>query len=328
MREKRPPFFSRITHHSSLIPMSKKSIKAYGVSPILPTPFSDDGAIDVSSLQRLIEYQKPLGVTGVSILGFMGENDKMSDADRKLVTETVVDVAGDDLDVWVGVRSLGTMGAVEASQRAEAAGADAVFVAPIPIQNDDALYHHFETVSDSVDIPVMIHDYPASHQVKLSAELIARIGRDGICPYIKQEDPPVGPKMTKVRELSGDSIKMFGGLGGFYFLEEMERGAVGIMTGFSFAEILVRVYDLYTSGQTEAAASTFNHYAGLIRYEFQPGIGLALRKHIYHKRGIFSSPHVRTPIGMALTNYDIMEYERVIARAGLTISGTGPQTLV
>ena len=299
-----------------------KKINAQGVSPILPTPFDDQGAVDVPSLRRLIDYQMTLGVSGVSILGFMGENDKLSDAERGLITRTVVEQAAGEIDVWVGVRALGTMGAVEAAKKVEENGANAVFVAPVNIQNDDALYHHYRSVGEAIDIPQMIHDYPPSFQVNLSAELIAQLGRDGICPYIKLEDAPIGPKLTKIRELSADSIGIFGGLGGIYFLEELERGALGIMTGFSFSDVLVRIFNQYRSGDHEAAAATFNQYAGLIRYEFQPGIGLALRKHVYHRRSIFSSPFVRQPIGLALNDYDRMEYERVITRAGLSITST------
>ena len=296
-----------------------KTINAKGVSPILPTPFTETGALDVPSLRRLISYQKNRGVTGVSILGFMGEADKLSLADRETAISTVVDEAAGDIDVWVGVRTLGTMGSVEMVQHAEKLGADAVFVAPIPIQNDAALYRHFETVAGSAEIPVMIHDYPASHGVTLSAELIAKLGKDGITPYIKLEDPPIGPKMSKVLELSDNSIGIFGGLGGIYFLEELERGALGIMTGFSFSEVLVQIYNEYVSGEKEKSAETFAHYASLIRYEFQPKIGLALRKHFYHRRGVFSTTTVREPIGLPLDPYTAMEYERIVNRCGLSL---------
>ena len=298
--------------------MSHKAITARGVSPILPTPFTQSGALDVPSLRRLIDYQKTQGVTGVSILGFMGEADKLSLAERDEVIATVVEQAG-DLDVWVGVRTLGTMGSVEMVQRAAALGAHAAFVAPIPVQNDAALYAHFKTVSDSAEIPIMIHDYPASHGVTLSAELIARIGKDGICPFIKLEDPPIGPKLTAIRELSNDSIGVFGGLGAIYFLEELERGTLGIMTGFSFSNVLVNIYNQFASGDHAGAAATFGHYASLIRYEFQPKIGLALRKYAYNKRGIFSTTVVREPIGLALDAYTAAEYERILDRCGLSL---------
>jgi len=297
----------------------KQLMTAKGVYPILPTPFLEDGALDIESIRRLIDYQKTTGVSGVAVLGFMGEADKLSQAERSTALLTAANQANGDLDIWVGIRALGTMGAVEYAQIAEAHGASLVFVAPISVQNDNVLYDHFQQVQQAVSIPVMIHDYPTAFNVTLSPDLIARLGKDKICPYIKLEDTPVGPKMTKVRALAGDEMGVFGGLGGFYFMEEMERGALGIASGFTFSEVLVRIYDLYTAGDYEEAAKTFDHYASLIRYEFQPGLGLAFRKHIYQRRGIFRTNVVRKPIGMALDPYTAMEYERVIARCGLSL---------
>ena len=172
----------------------------------------------------------------------------------------------------------------------------------------------------------MIHDYPTSFVVQLSPELIAKLGRDGICPYIKLEDLPSGPKLTKIRELSHDAIGIFGGLGGLYFMEELERGSLGIMTGFSFSEVLVRIFKLYVSGQHEAAARSFDHYASLLRYEFQPKIGLAYRKYVYQQRGVFASPFVRQPRGMSLDTTTAREFERIVARCGLSLDGSREQT--
>ena len=294
-------------------------MKAKGIYPILPTPFTETGAVDVPSLRRLIDYQKSAGVSGVAILGFMGEAAMLSDAERGLVVETVMEEAEGSLDVWVGVRALGTMGCVEQAQYAEDQGADAVFVAPIQVQNDAVLYDHFKTVADAVSLDVMIHDYPPSFQVVISAELIAQLANDGICPGIKLEEAPVGPKLSKVRSLVNDDFAIFGGLGGIYFLEELERGAQGVATGFSFPHVLVHIFDLYTSGQHDAARQSFDQYASLLRYEFQPKIGLAYRKHVYHQRGVFSSPYVRTPGIRTLDAITIAEFERTIVRAGLNL---------
>ena len=100
-----------------------QTINAKGVSPILPTPFTASGAVDVPSLRQLIQYQKTVGVTSVSILGFMGKADKISTAEHQTIIKTVAEEAtarAGTLDVWVGVRTLGTMGAVEACHQPEA----------------------------------------------------------------------------------------------------------------------------------------------------------------------------------------------------------------
>ena len=292
--------------------------KFRGVYPILPTPFSEDGGLDLESLRRLIDYQRSVGVSGVAILGHMGEAIHLSEGERRQVIETVMEVVGDDLAVWVGVRAFGTMGCVEQAKMAADLGAHCVFVAPVNVQNDDVLYDHYKTVADAVDIPVMVHDYPTSFTVNLSPKLIGRLGKDGICPYIKLEDYPVGPKTTAVREQSADTVGVFGGLGGFYFIEELERGAIGIATGFAFPQILVGIQNLFDSGDVEGARQMFDKYATLIRYEFQPKLGLAFRKHVYRKRGVFTSDFVRAP-GMKLDEQTAAEFESIIQRCGLTL---------
>lgn len=114
-------------------------------------------------------------------------------------------------------------------------------------------------------------------------------------------------------------MRIFGGLGGVYFLEELQRGAVGTMTGFAFPEILVRIYDQYASGDYAGAAATFDRYCPLIRYEFQPKIGLALRKYIYLKRGAIACDAIRSP-GMRIDAVTTHELEAVIARVGLAVN--------
>jgi len=289
-----------------------------GVNPILPTPFTASGDLDLDSLRRLIDFQVEAGVDGVAILGFLGEAHKLAEAERRSVVDTVVEQAAGRLAVWVGVRALGTAGAVEQARSAQAAGASAVFVAPIAPQSDAALYQHYRTVAEAVDLPVIVHDFPESFGITLSPELIARLCDDGFTPYIKLEEPPVLPKLSRLLELTGGRIGVFGGLGGEYFLEELQRGALGIMTGFAFPEVLVRIYRQFTSGDAAGAARTFDRYLPLIRYEFQPRIGLAFRKHVYRERGVFATDHIRPP-GMPLDETSRDELEAIIARVGLSL---------
>jgi 4-hydroxy-tetrahydrodipicolinate synthase len=293
----------------------------HGVNPILPTPFTDGGELDIASLERLIDFQLAAGVDGVAILGFLGEAHKLAEAERRTVIETVVARAGGAIPVWVGVRALGTAGAIEQARAAQALGATAVFVAPIAPQNDQALYEHFRAVARAVDVPLIVHDYPASFGITLAPELVARLANDGYAPYIKLEDPPVLSKLSRIRELTDGKIGVFGGLGGEYFLEELQRGALGIMTGFAFPEVLVAIYRQFTGGDEAGAARTFDQYMPLIRYEFQPKIGLAFRKHIYQRRGVFDSAHIRPP-GMALDEVSREELENLIARVGLRLEPT------
>ena len=302
-------------------------MKLKGVLPILPTPFTDQGAVDETSLRRLIDFEADAGVHGVSILGFMGEAHRISGAERRHVVAVVVDQAAGRFPTWVGVLAFGEAGAVEQALEAQELGAAGVFVAPIGVQNDQVIFEYYASVADALEIPVAIHDFPESFRTILTPALIARMANeiDGV-QYIKLEDYPALRKLSQVKKLAPDSIGIFGGLGGVYFLEELQRGSNGIMTGFAFPEVLVAVYEAFRSGDAERAAAIFDRYVPLIRYEFQPKIGLAYRKFVYQKRGVIDSTFIRPP-GMQIDDYTRGELVAVIERAGFDLDMGGVQAL-
>ena len=297
-----------------------------GVLPILPTPFTDDGAVDETSLRRLIDFELEVGAHGVSILGFMGEAHRLSTLERAQIVGAVVDQAGGAFPTWSGVLAFGAAGAIEQAREAQELGAAGVFVAPIAVQNDDVIFDYYAAVADALDIPVAIHDFPESFGTILSPALIARMANEipGV-QYIKLEEHPVLPKMSKIQALAPDTIGIFGGLGGMYFLEELQRGARGIMTGFAFPEVLLAVYDAFTSGNHDHAAALFDHYVPLIRYEFQPKIGLAYRKFVYQRRGIIDSTFIRPP-GLQIDDASRAELTAIVERVGFSLEITGVQT--
>ena len=295
---------------------------AHGVYTICPTPFSTDGALDLDSIATLVEFQVAAGVTGLAILGFLGEAHKLSNSERRTVTTAFVDCAAGRVPVWVGVRALGTAGAIEQAREAAEVGAAAVFVAPLDNASDAVQFDYYQALATALPIPVVIHDFPDSFGTEIKSEVIARLGREGGVSFIKMEEPPVGQKITRILELAGGSMRIFGGLGGVYFLEELQRGAVGTMTGFAFPEILVRIYDQYVAGDHAGAAATFDRYCPLIRYEFQPKIGLALRKYTYQKRGVIACDAIRSP-GMRIDPLTAKELTATVERVGLSFDVKG-----
>lgn len=298
-------------------------LHATGVYTICPTPFAAGGELDLASIAPLVEFQVQAGVAGLAVLGFLGEAHKLSNAERREVVGAFVQASAGRIPVWVGVRALGLAGTIEQAREAADLGAAAVFAAPLDGVSDAVQFEYYRALAEALPIPVVIHDFPASFGTELSAELVARIGREGGVGMIKMEEPPVGPKITRIRELAGDRMRIFGGLGGVYFLEELQRGAVGTMTGFAFPEILVRIFSQYAAGDETGAAATFDRYCPLIRYEFQPKLGLALRKYIYQRRGLLASDFVRSP-GMRLDPVTARELEATVERVGLSITSGTP----
>ncbi len=267
-----------------------------GIYPIVPTPFSDDGRLDFPSIERLVAFMAQKKVHGLAVMGALGEGHKLTESERAAVIEKYRALLPPDMGLVVGVRAPATDPAIMMAVKAQELGADAILLGPHGVQKDAALLGYYQQVSEAVKIPVIIHDYPAVTGISMSVELIARIyeSANGI-GYIKLEDPPTGAKMQALAKTAGTGLKVFGALGGMYAFEEMELGAVGIMTGFVYAELLVQMYDWCKAGRWEAAAALFYDFLPLNRWEFQPGVGVSLRKKVLKQLGIFSTARVRHP---------------------------------
>src|SRR5690606_18120245 len=104
--------------------------------------------------------------------------------------------------------------------------------------------------------------------------------------------------------------------------EELVRGADGAMTGFAYPEMMVDVCQAYEDGQIERAFDLFDAYLPLARYEQQPVVGLAVRKHLMYKRGIIASEKIRRP-GPALSAEDIADIERLVRRQTVRLAQMG-----
>ena len=269
-----------------------------GIYNITPTPFVPDGALDEASLRRLTEFTQATGVNGMTILGVLGEADKLTESERDRVTAIVIETAGPDFPICVGTTHAGTDGCIAYSRRAQQLGARAVMVAPPKLArtNDAALERHYLAVAEAIDIPVVVQDFPpAVGGITMSIELIARLGAASPrLAFLKLEDEPAPTKISQIRAATAD-VKIFGGLGGMMFLEELRHGAIGTMTGFAFPEVLVDIYARFTGGDIDGATEVFYQFLPIIRFENQPRINLALRKHIYQLRGVIEHSRVRSP---------------------------------
>jgi 4-hydroxy-tetrahydrodipicolinate synthase len=274
-----------------------------GVFSVLPTPFLSNGQVDRGSLERVVDLYISAGVNGLTALGVTSEVAKLNDQERSLVLETVMEKTNGRVPVVVGATAGGLMTCIDHSKGAKSAGASAVLVSPPRMSklSSEAVLRHYQCLSDAVDIPIVIQDYPPVSGFTMEPALLVRIARAvPNARTIKLEDPPTPFKTAQIlKEGKEIPIQILGGLGGMYLLEELMAGATGAMTGFAYPEILVEIVRLYRSGQTEQAADKFYRLVALMRFEFQEGIGIAIRKEILHRRGAIANPGIRFP-GMTL----------------------------
>jgi 4-hydroxy-tetrahydrodipicolinate synthase len=269
------------------------------VYSVLPTPFSPAGDLDDESLRRVVELFIRAGVNGVTALGVTGEVARLDDRERHHVLDTVLAQVNGRIGVVAGTSAEGTRTCIQHSRRAREAGATAVMVSPprMPKLNSDAVVRHYLALAEAVDIEIVVQDYPPISGYSMEPVLLARIAREiPRARTIKLEDPPTPFKTSRILEKAeGMDLRIFGGLGGVFLLEELLAGATGAMTGFAFPEILVEIVRLFRAGRVDEAADVFYRAVPLMRFEFQEGIGMAIRKEVLHRRGALASPATRAP---------------------------------
>ena len=286
-----------------------------GVYSILPTAFTDSGDLDTSSQRRVVDLFIEKGANGLTALGVTGEVARLEEHERAKVLEIVVDQAAGRVPIIAGTSAEGTRTCISYTRQAKAIGASAVMVSPprMPKLNSAAVVNHYKALADAVDLPIIVQDYPPIAGFAMEPALLARIATEiPSARTIKLEDPPTPFKTARILEASaGTTVQIFGGLGGVFLLEELISGATGAMTGFAFPEILARIMKHWNAGERDAAADVFYRAVPLMRFEFQEGIGMAIRKEVLRRRGALASAATRAPAG-ALDGPTTQALDRVL----------------
>jgi len=300
---------------------------AKGVYIIAATPFTDDGDIDWESVDSMVEFYIGCGVDGMTILGMMGEAQKMGDEEAADFSRYVLRKIDGRVGVVVGVSNAGLSNLVKLSKVSMQAGAVGVMIAPpTGFKTETQVLGYFKEVISALgpSIPVVYQDYPQSTGVNISSDGVVKlVDAHPSMVMFKHEDCPGLRKLSQLRKACDGNahrrISILCGNGGLYLPQEMARGADGAMTGFAYPEMLVDIVRLYQAGKPDAAEDLFDIYLPLVRHEQQPGIGLAIRKEILRRRGAIRSSAVRAP-GPKLDADDIRELDGMLARLEARVS--------
>lgn len=293
---------------------------ARGVYIISATPFLEDGSLDLESTDRLADFYIEQGVSGITVLGMMGEAQKMAPEESEAFLLRMLKRVDGKVPVVVGVSNAGLDNLAHLSAFSMDNGAAGVMVAPLPgLGTEQKIYNYFEQVFAALGdgVPVCYQDYPQATRSEISVPLFNKLVADfEQLVMLKHEECPGLNKISAVRKASDEGLRRVSilcGNGGLYLPQELARGADGAMTGFAYPEMLVAVVELHRAGQLDQAEDIFDAYLPLVRHEQQPGFGLALRKEVLHRRGVIASPKVRAP-GPKLNTTDREELTRLIGR--------------
>jgi 4-hydroxy-tetrahydrodipicolinate synthase len=290
-----------------------------GVYVIAPTPFMPDGKVDESSIDRMTDFFLKAGVTGITVLGQLGEAPKMTHEESVSIVKRVIAKA--KVPIVVGVSAPGFAAMRALTQDVMALGATGVMIAPPnTLRTDDSIVQYYKQASEAIgaDVPFVIQDYPLTFSVQMTPGVIRRIHTE--CPscwFLKHEDWPGLDKVSQLRAWEKDGslrrLPILVGNNGLFLDFELERGVDGANTGYCFPDMLVDVVRLSKAGKRDEAHDLFDAHLPLIRYEQQPGPGMAVRKYVMMKRGIIAHDTLRKP-GAALSATAKAEVDYLMAR--------------
>ncbi|MEU9228922.1 dihydrodipicolinate synthase family protein [Streptomyces massasporeus] len=280
---------------------------ALGLVPILATPFTDTGELDLPSLRSLVEFQLACGVDGLAVFGMASEGFALTADERAVILREVRHVVGDGLPVVAGVNGTGTPVAVEQARQAADAGADQLMVLPpfLAKPNQQQLLDFFGDVARATEASVMVQDAPAVTGVPIEVTTIAALSRLPGITSVKVEAPPTPVKVAAVTGAAGD-LAVLGGLNAASLIEEYDNGSVGTMPACEFSDLLRGILDDLAGGRRAEARGAFVRLLPLIHLGMRPGQAWAVHKEVLRRRGIIASGRVRLPA---------QELEPVTARA-------------
>ncbi len=268
-----------------------------GLVPILATPFTEDGSLDLPSLRRLVEFQLLSGVDGLAVFGMASEGFALTGAERAKILCCVVDFVAGAVPVVAGVNATSLATAREQAAEAVAHGADSLMVLPPYLVKPSAgqLVDFYGLLGETCGAELMVQDAPGVTGVPMPVPLIHELAKlDGVTA-VKIEAPPTAPKIDSVLGGAPEDFAVLGGQNALFLLDELGRGAAGTMPACELSDRLRPVLDAFAAGRLAEARTRFDRLLPLIRFGTQPGIAWAVHKEVLVRRGLISSASVRLP---------------------------------
>jgi dihydrodipicolinate synthase/N-acetylneuraminate lyase len=279
---------------------STTTARYQGVFPVVPTTFDELGALDLSSQKRCVDFMIDAGSTGLCILANFSEQFVLSDAEREVLTQTILEHVNGRVPVIVTTTHFSTQITIARSVQAQQWGASMVMVMPpyhgatirVP---EGQIYEYFARLSDALDIPIMIQDAPVSG-TPLSVPLLARMAKEiKQVAYFKIETAGAASKLRELIRVGGDAIEgPWDGEEAITLMADLEAGATGAMTGGAYPDGIRKIVDAYAAGRRDEAAAHYQQWLPLINYENRQG-GILTAKSLMKEGGVIACEAGRHP---------------------------------
>ena len=298
---------------------SQANEQLHGVLPVLHTPFTSSGTIDTVVLQREIDWAFETGADGV-VVAMVSEVLRLGYHGRRELAGLVCQaVQGRGFSV-ISVGAESTNEAVEFAKHAEGLGASAVMAIP-PVAtalSGSATREYFATIASGIAIPLVVQDASnyvgAAIDLSVYLSLLDQFGPDRV--LFKPEASPLGPNLSKLRDATKGSARIFEGSGGINLVDCYRRGIVGTMPGTDLLDGVVALWNALVAGDEDRTYQLSLPICALVALQIQGGLDgfLAIEKYLLKKRGLFTSTLQRQPVGWEMDIETQAEVDRLFAR--------------
>ena len=271
-----------------------------GIWPVAPTPFHEDGRIDLEGMKRVLDCLIDQGADGICVLANFSEQFLISDAERETLARLSVEHVAGRVPVIVTISHYATQIVVERARFAKDLDADIVMMMPpyhgaLLKGTPEQSFEQFAAVGE-VGIPIMVQDAPLSG-VDLPVSLLVRMAREiEAVKLFKIECPRAANKIRALIEAGGDAIEgPFDGEEGITLLADLDAGATGSMTSGMIVDQIKPVLTKHHAGDVAGATEAYGRVAMAINHENRQ-CGWQSCKAAMVEGGVIRSEFCRHPI--------------------------------
>ncbi|MBT5902163.1 MAG: dihydrodipicolinate synthase family protein [Opitutaceae bacterium] len=286
-----------------------KNPRLEGILPVLPTPFADRGEVDPDAFRRVAEFCVDAGAGGVVFPGVASEYDFLTPDEQHALTAVLCDVARGRTPVICGggKGDPATIGAnIRAAQDLGAIAAMVLVPRQFSVDVEGAIDFMRAVIAAAPGVDIILQNAPTPIGAGLPSSDVLKVVQ--ACPairYVKEEALPSGPRISALQKNAPDHFDgVIGGGGARYVIDEMTRGAIAAMPAAEIADIHVKMWNAFQSGETGVARSLYMRTLPLL--VIQTIYRMRLTKHVLTTRGVLENSSVRAPL-MEFDDYDLAE---------------------
>jgi dihydrodipicolinate synthase/N-acetylneuraminate lyase len=264
-----------------------------GIFPIMQTPFTDSGALDVETLAHEVQFLDRIGVQGMvwpqlaSEFQLLSYDERLAGAEALVRANKILD-AKTRPAVVIGVQASDIETAVKYARHADKLAPDAIIAIPLNGGKVDARQmEYYAAIGEACSRPLIVQSIGP-----MSVDLVLRMAKQiPTLRYVKDEAGATLPRLTEYRKRGQMLQGVFTGKHGPTLLDDLARGAVGNMPAAGFADLYVAAWQDWTSGKRDEAMDVFAKTLLLIADA--QAYGVAGQKYILQLRGVFSNAKCR-----------------------------------